>query len=567
MGFGRHRLNRACGIGLVLTVLLAVLWIQCFSTAEFTNPDAFDYAQMGREIRDGRGFSTIQTFPKHIPYLAERGWLATAHWPNLYRYPLPTLADALCLSFTDDPVTAAVIQSTIFFLLGLPVLYALACFLTNTRVAVIVTVLYASHPAVMRASYNGMSDAAAFLFLFLVALVLVTGELSLRRCLLLGVITGLSYLNRSQFVVLVPLIGGYLWLVSGADVRLRRLAVVLAAFTATISPWLIRNTVLTGQPRFSFYDSRRYAMAMPSMPVDLERVLHAPVGTLATARLYGPAIVHKVVDNLAEIADLGFWGRVYGPDAVLLGFVFASFVYRRRYRDRRFSRFRDWLVALILLNFAVVSLVAHWPRFHYFTLPLVQLFAVHEILLLIGEIGGARRRALQAAAACVLLLLGLTRLQVVIGSHCRRPEALDEATRASFEHLRSVVPAGAVVASDQSWKVCLLAERRGLRLPLEPTDLVEIDADYLAVDFVHLTPSPGPLYDAYSSSIARREIGGRWRLMERLDDGSLLFTSRTASAAPPASAGVSAAPTRATEVELPATDRSDVRSTAPDAGA
>jgi len=70
-----------CSSSFFLTV--ATAWNAGFSVVDFVSPDAYDYAQMGREIRSGYGFSTRQLLPRHIPYLFERGYLRTGHPPNL----------------------------------------------------------------------------------------------------------------------------------------------------------------------------------------------------------------------------------------------------------------------------------------------------------------------------------------------------------------------------------------------------------------------------------------------------------------------------------------------------
>ena len=60
-------------LGLLITAI--ALWSMGYSKVHFQNPDAFDYAQMGREIHDDHGFTTQQIFPRHIPILEQQGYL------------------------------------------------------------------------------------------------------------------------------------------------------------------------------------------------------------------------------------------------------------------------------------------------------------------------------------------------------------------------------------------------------------------------------------------------------------------------------------------------------------
>ena len=59
-----------------------------------SRPDGFDYAQIGRELAEGRGFSSRQAiYALHLRFLKEHD-LLQAPWPNLHRFPLPSLTMA-----------------------------------------------------------------------------------------------------------------------------------------------------------------------------------------------------------------------------------------------------------------------------------------------------------------------------------------------------------------------------------------------------------------------------------------------------------------------------------------
>ena len=62
-------------IAVLLFLITTTIWVWGFNTSYLTRLDAHDYAQMGREISEGNGFSTLQTFPRHIRYFHERGFL------------------------------------------------------------------------------------------------------------------------------------------------------------------------------------------------------------------------------------------------------------------------------------------------------------------------------------------------------------------------------------------------------------------------------------------------------------------------------------------------------------
>ena len=102
-----------------LAALLAVIFALGYTREQFYNADAYDYAQMGRELAEGRGFTGLQAFPRHLVFFHERGMGPEEAWPDLYRYPLSVAGNALFQLFVADSITAAIVRSGFFFCVGL----------------------------------------------------------------------------------------------------------------------------------------------------------------------------------------------------------------------------------------------------------------------------------------------------------------------------------------------------------------------------------------------------------------------------------------------------------------
>ncbi|HTE19352.1 MAG TPA: hypothetical protein VK689_13340, partial [Armatimonadota bacterium] len=107
---------------LVVPIVLAALYFRIMFPG-LTNPDALDLAQLGRNMRSGRGFVTNILLPYAMPSGAEP--------VNLTRQPEllhgPAYPFVLALAFgalgTKDAVPAWV--SALFYVLTVPVLYVL----------------------------------------------------------------------------------------------------------------------------------------------------------------------------------------------------------------------------------------------------------------------------------------------------------------------------------------------------------------------------------------------------------------------------------------------------------
>jgi hypothetical protein len=87
-------------------------------------------------------------------------------------------------------------------------------------------------------------------------------------------------------------------------------------------PWICRNTLLTGDPLFSFTNSRNLVLDAFPGHSDLEMQLHVPVGLSSILGQFGSEIVTKffryVVRNILSIS---YWTNSFrGPFVFLLFF-------------------------------------------------------------------------------------------------------------------------------------------------------------------------------------------------------------------------------------------------------
>ena len=169
--------KRALTVCFLISVSIAALWIWGFNTHYFTRRDAYDYAQISLQFFQGKGLSTLQFFPRHIPYFQDNGILTGSTWPNLYRNPLLMILNSAFLRFFDNVIVASVIQSGFWYIASIPVLFFLAKRLTNLRVAIVSTIFYAADPVIFLYSYSGMTETLATFLLLCLLVSLVSGHL------------------------------------------------------------------------------------------------------------------------------------------------------------------------------------------------------------------------------------------------------------------------------------------------------------------------------------------------------------------------------------------------------
>src|SRR5688572_19111400 len=95
--------RRAAWLAALLPTLVAALVFSAYFQAQphwLADPDAQDYAQLGRQLAAGRGPITRYMPWNGLDYLTQRGGVPTdgdsaPTWPNIVRFPLTPLLMAL----------------------------------------------------------------------------------------------------------------------------------------------------------------------------------------------------------------------------------------------------------------------------------------------------------------------------------------------------------------------------------------------------------------------------------------------------------------------------------------
>ncbi len=536
-------------ICLILFLGVSGIWILGFNTSYFTNPDAYDYAQMGREIHRGHGLSTLQIFPRHIPFLSRRDYLNTENWPNLYRYPLPTVLNAFFQGFVQDAIVASVLQSGTWFLLGIPVLFFLTNRLTNLTVAIISTIFYIADPYIFHSSYDGMTESLSTLLILSLILVAYSGELHKWKCIFLGILCGLNFLTRTQLFFLFPLAVLYVWTMAQKPKRYYAVTLVLAGMLLTVFPWCVHNLMVAGDPLFSFSTSRNLVLDAFPRHSDLEMQLHAPVEIFTIFEQYGAVILSKFLRNIIpSIISLRYWDKAFDQMYIPFLFFFLSFFNSEPLIHRQYNLFKWSSIVLILCNFFVLSLVFHHARFYTMFRPFVIVIGTYEMVHLFLESPSLRYlQRFRAAGFAILILVGLhlslvgfhQQLLSVTKAHKNSPP-VSQAELESYESLRLLTDKESVIASDISYKISLYADRRTIQLPSDPKELLEISKTYLPIEYVLLSkramtksssktekPSLFETYEGYGDFAASQDFLKDFEVVTQLSDGMVLFGKRS----------------------------------------
>ena len=251
---------------LVLAIIARVLFVAWLNLAPaeyrpgfaVVTPDSKGYLQLAIGVMNGKGY---QFGGDH---------LGPTRIPPLFPYLLSVVG-----RLSLHPVAVGILNSLLGALTTV-LLYRLALrvFPGNPRIAVVSAGIYAVYPHVLLASTRILKEPFSIFLLVAFALAWahtlanssrISSELMVCSCLT-GFLLGLSILSRYLHLgLLCMLLATHaLLFIAGSRLKVSRKAVTLSAALAalvallTISPWLYRNYVLTGELVLSTHGPMRY---------------------------------------------------------------------------------------------------------------------------------------------------------------------------------------------------------------------------------------------------------------------------------------------------------------------
>jgi 4-amino-4-deoxy-L-arabinose transferase-like glycosyltransferase len=232
----RGRLAIVAGAALAIRLVHALAIAPASAGVE----DAFWFSQVAQSLADGDGFTIFSGNP-----LAGQAELrATAEHPPLY--PL-LLALAIKLGITGDEALRAL--GSLPGALTVVLIGLIARRIAGDAVGLLAASIAAAYPLLIAADGALLAET---IYAPLVAGAVLTALHTIERptparAALLGALTGLAILTRSEAVLLVPLLlAPVAWLAS--ERRATTLAIATLVAALAVAPWVIRNATTYDRP-------------------------------------------------------------------------------------------------------------------------------------------------------------------------------------------------------------------------------------------------------------------------------------------------------------------------------
>lgn len=199
--------------------------------------DEREYADIARRLARGEGFTTAIIYPALTPFGVG------ADHPSLVRPPMWPAAIAAAFAITGPRDGVALAAVFPFYLGTVVAAAAMATAMANRRVGVLAGLAVASSPHVLLYSLLAGTEMA-FAFWTTLAFLLLAKK---REPLWIGAACALAYLTRYNSLVILS---AAMLLALGPS-PLRALVRFAIGFALIVSPWWVRNWIVTGDPFFT----------------------------------------------------------------------------------------------------------------------------------------------------------------------------------------------------------------------------------------------------------------------------------------------------------------------------
>jgi len=496
-----YNLIKTSLVCMVIVVLVCTYAARRFSG--LVNPEAMEYAQIARNLSQGKGFTTSLVRPVTHWYLARSGTNSgiVLQQPDVLHGPVypAVLAAGFMLARPSfeaapgnrlfAPETWVIVPVGILLTLATGLLILnLGSTLFSRRIGLVAMLIYLSCGTVLAGGISGgplplvtFLLTAAF-YAIMVAVIRQRGGHSGRSwhlpLLLSAIFCGLAFLTRYATLAVVPVFILFL----GFALRRRRvpaLAMWLSVFLLLIAPWIVRNIKVSGEPcGLAPYTALSESHAFPADTFERDR---------------NPDVDFSLLLRVADTKLRRNFGQLYDTDFRLLGsgfavcFFFVSFLYRFVRDEAHFFRW-SLLAGMVMMLAAASAFGQGVAQMMSVFMPMVALFGTAFLFLMITRL---ELNDPFADLALAVIAITLTAIPAVLS-------AVQPISAASFanspriiQYLCSRAPKTETICTDIPWATSWYAGHSSLLLPLTLDDMAMMDGVDVRIGGLHLTPETG----------------------------------------------------------------------------
>ncbi len=441
-------------------------------------------ARAAHEVAAGNGLTTRSISPPVLVFLHGQG-RAQPPWPSATRAPLPVLFMGGLMRVISEPWAVA-LSSGIFFLLSVPLIYLIGHRLAGRAAGLLGSVTYMVSPAGLWYGVSGMTESSSIFSLSAIVYLLM-GELTWGGCLLAGAAAGLGFLGRTTFKLWAPVIIGYILWRTWRQGPARSIGLALLFIAPLFAAWLwFGVTMQHATGKFGYFGQQ---------DISLRRDTGLYPGRSSSLALESWSAPEFIMQNkgvmarkYARIAEQA-WPAVVKMGA--MPFLVCFFIVELFLMIGGVRRGTvHWLIyALLLLQLLLTPLASFGNggvgenRYLDPFAPLAGVLGAAFAVDLLRRKELARRLAVLPLAAIIVLTAIPTLSDLAVGPY---HEADTRTWDETGGYLASHAAAGDVVASTHEAMTAWKSNLHSVGLPITPEQLLRMDREMLAVDWIYI---------------------------------------------------------------------------------
>ncbi len=257
---------------IIMFLFVGVLVAGGFAWTQFRgldNPDAMNYAQIARNMASGRGFVSGYINPidaKDVKIKTDKDgriFVPETRVAPVYPWLLSLGFKIIKPDFIVQPdgklfapeVKVIIPMGIIFLILTAIITFLLGTHLFDQRVGIIAMLLMLVNIALLNSAVFGGILPVVVFFANLMVLAVLYGRSPGRSNLFAagmavfsGVMCALTFLTLYSMIIFLPLMLLLIWSLFEGNRRLLFVAVFVISFVVCVTPWLIRNQTISGNP-------------------------------------------------------------------------------------------------------------------------------------------------------------------------------------------------------------------------------------------------------------------------------------------------------------------------------
>ena len=446
--------------------------------------DAMNQAQIARHLYLGEGLTT--SFIKPVSILLGN---YSARTPDCYISPLPILILSRFLSVIGLNDFAILGYSVFWaFFTGILLLVLSRLLFHNLIIALLTFLVYMFNIGILESSFSGLSmPYISCILLIFIWLYYIRNRSSLVWTAVLGGIAGILYLSEFDFLFLAAPLAMVTVIDSKGNRWIHALVFLFAGILISL-PWLIRNTVITGNPFFSlrWFDFRSFSLIFPGNKITRDYAVSSLAVSFPITVLWNKFLMFsRLMYSLWLSLSFSFLLPIY------LGSVFL------RFKDEKWKRAAGLSVILFFSQLVLIAAGnGDFARLLYF-LPLMILGGMAGFLQLLSDLKLKTRKRywIVLSIFCFAnffpgldtLIFGLPGQRYISTAFSKDDAALlkDSGT---MEKIRGMMKEDEIVVSDIPWAIAWYAGRKAVWIPWEIEQMKTIKQKVANIRFLHLSP-------------------------------------------------------------------------------